>query len=77
MVDKIRVINCGGYFTIVNESYYAKRKHHCHFNNKNHANTIKDLVEKKKVPRSNYFKKSALRLTINNEYKLNLLDSLN
>ena len=73
MKDELYLIDCGRYITIVNSN--GEHKHHAHINKGNKkkqyrsANLLMDLVRKKKVPRSRYFRQSALRLTLDEKYK--------
>lgn len=73
MVDDLHIIKCNGYFTVVNKTYHAEREQHSHFNKMKGALMLKRLVERKEVPRSPYYKESALRVSINEDYKNKIL----
>lgn len=68
-----KIINCGNYLTIVNTK--GKRENHCHINkgsqNKMYktANMLIRLVRNKRVPRSDYLRQSAYRLTTDKRYR--------
>lgn len=74
MVDDLHIINCGRYYTVVNKSHYAKYKHHTHFNHIKGAKILKKLVEREIVPYSPYLAESALRVSINEDYKNKILE---
>ena len=73
MKDELYLIDCGRYITIVNAN--GEHKHHAHINRGNRkkryrsANTLMRLVRNKTVPKSKYFRTSALRLTLDEKYK--------
>lgn len=73
MKEKLKAFDCGKYITIVNVK--GDYNNHSHIT-KGHkkqmwkaAKTLINLVEKKRVPKSNYFRESALRLTRDKKYK--------
>lgn len=69
MKEDVHVINCGGYWTVINKNYYASRNNHSHFNKRKAAYTLKTLIGNKIIPKSPYMIESALRVSIDREYK--------
>lgn len=73
MVDDLYIIDCGKYLTIANGK--GKEENHSHISKGNKkkqyeaAKCLINLVETKRIPKSNYFKDSALRLTLDKKYK--------
>lgn len=75
-----KIIDCGGYFTIINTS--GSYRHHTHLNyvRKNKwkvydtCKMLTRLVKRGQVPKSDYLKECAVRLTTNKVYKLRLIN---
>lgn len=69
-MDKFNIIDCGTYFTItnINGSY----SNHCHVDTKDTAEMLVRLMRKKRVPRSHYLRQSAMRVTLDNKYKIEI-----
>lgn len=70
-MDKLNVINCGRYHTIINLN--GEYENHCHVKTKNTAELLIKLIRRKKVPKSNYLRQSAMRISLDEKY----LNSIN
>lgn len=75
--DDIIIRKTGNYYTVCNKSYNATDINHCHFDKFYLARTIKKLVERFKIPKGDWMLESAIRLTINKDYKDMLLKEQN
>ena len=64
--DKLNIINCGSYMTVVNLN--GNYENHCHIDTYDTALMFVRLVEKKRVPDSDHLRKSALRVSTNPKY---------
>lgn len=73
MKDKLKIKHCGKYYTVYNKSRLATYDNHTHFTEYKGAILLKKLVERKEVPRKPYFKDSALRVSIDEDYRKRIL----
>ena len=73
MEDILKIRKCGDYYTVYNKSHLASNKNHTHFKEYKGAILLKKLVERKEVPRKPYFKDSALRVSIDEDYRKRIL----
>lgn len=64
--DRLNIIDCGNYVTVVNIN--GSYDNHCHVDTYDTALMFVKLVEKKRVPDSDYLRESALRVSINPKY---------
>lgn len=64
--DRFNIIDCGNYMTIVNLN--GGYENHCHINTYDTAEMFIKLMNKKRVPDSDYLRKSALRVSIDPKY---------
>ena len=64
--DKLEILNCGKYFTIVNKN--GKYKNHCHVKKESTAHMLVRLMKKKRVPKSDYLRESIKRTTLDEKY---------
>ena len=60
--DKLEILHCGNYFTVVNKN--GKYKNHAHVKKEDTAYLLAKLIKRKTVPNSNYLRQSAKRITI-------------
>lgn len=74
MNDDLYIKDCGSYFTISNLN--GEHENHCHIDNKKSAELFKKQVERKIVPRGSYFRSCALRVTIQEDYKLKIQNKI-
>jgi len=65
-LDKLKIINCGGYYTIVNLN--GVYDNHCHIKKYKTAKMLVNLIMNKRVPKSKYLRESAMRVTIDKKY---------
>lgn len=73
-MDDLYIKDCGKYYTIINLN--GKYKNHCHIDNKKSAELFKKQVEHKIVPKGKYFRSCALRVTIQEDYKLKIQNKI-
>lgn len=66
-VDKLNIIDCGNYFTIININ--GEYDNHCHIKKYKTANMLVNLILNKRVPKSKYLRESAKRVTLDERYK--------
>ena len=66
MVDKLKIINCGNYFTVINLK--GEHENHAHVKRKSTAELLCKLIKRKRVPRSKYLRESAIRISIDINY---------
>lgn len=71
MVDDLEIKKCYDddgeiYWTVCNNN--GKQENHTHFVEYRGAKMFKKLVENKEIPRNDYFKKSAKRVSIDKKY---------
>ena len=66
LLCQFKIINCGDYFTIANIK--GGYDNHCHVKRKKTAKMLIKLMEKKRVPRSDYLRESAKRCTLDVKY---------
>lgn len=74
MNDDLYIKDCGKYYTIINLN--GKYKNHCHIDNKKSAELFKKQVEHKIVPKGKYFRSCALRVTIQEDYKIKIQNKI-
>lgn len=66
-VDRLKIINCGNYYTIANIN--GNQENHCHVNKQSTAELLCKLITRKEVPKSSYLRESAKRVTLDEKYK--------
>lgn len=69
-MDKLNIINCGSYHTVVNLN--GGYNNHCHVRTRNTAELLVKLVQHKRVPKSNYLRQSAMRISLDEKYLNNI-----
>ena len=65
-IDKLKIINCGNYFTVINLK--GEHENHAHVKRKSTAKLLCKLIKRKQVPKSNYLRVSAKRITLDKKY---------
>ena len=65
-IDKLKIINCGNYFTVINLK--GEHENHAHVKKKSTAELLVKLIKRKQVPKSKYLRESAKRITIDEKY---------
>ena len=65
-IDKLKIINCGNYFTVINLK--GEHENHAHVKKKSTAELLVKLIKRKQVPKSKYLRESAKRITIDKKY---------
>ena len=70
MNDDIYIKDCGNYYTVINNN--GRYSNHCHVENRKSAELLKKQIERKIVPKGKYFRSCALRVTIDENYKIKI-----
>lgn len=66
LIDKLKIIHCGSYYTIINCN--GQYFNHAHTKKYSTAELLCRLIKHKKVPRSAYLRESCKRVTLDNKY---------
>lgn len=72
-MDNIAIRKNDGYYTIYNKSYNACKDNHAHTKTYRGAKILRDCIKRKEIPKSKRLRESALRITIDREYKERLV----
>lgn len=73
-MDKFKIINNDGYFTVGNQK--GRRENHTHIKTKGTAKMLVKLMREQKIPKSQFLKLSAIRCTIDKKYQKKIKKSL-
>lgn len=65
-IDKLKMINCGNYFTVININ--GKHENHAHVKKYSTAHLLVKLINKKLAPKSPYLRESVKRITLDDKY---------
>ena len=65
--DKLKILNCGNYFTVVN--LRGEEENHSHVKTFDTAELLVKVILRKQVPKSDYLRESARRVTLSERYK--------
>lgn len=66
MKDKLHIIDCGKYCVVANQA--GEYKNHTHIKRYDTALMLITLVRNKRVPKSEYLRESAKRITLDDKY---------
>ncbi|AHM57402.1 hypothetical protein EAL2_c21210 [Peptoclostridium acidaminophilum DSM 3953] len=69
-IDNFKVLQTGRDYVVVNAS--GGYENHSHFESYKGAVTCIDLIKRRKVPKSSYLIKAAMRLTTDSDYRRDL-----